>query len=216
MSEAADQTKSTLVPRHFANLPADRRDAIIAVASAEFVAHGFERASMNRIIVNANVSKGSMYHFFESKADLFALAVGTVIERVETHVGPLPAGCADVSEFRDAFKGWYRALLAHLAEHRDDDALLEILRAAMATPNPPEPVQRCAMRIAAWYAVLFDELASLGALRSDIPPNILAGAVERATLAIDRWFIDEIRLQPGQLDQMADIGADIFMRLITP
>lgn len=202
--------------RHLGNLAGERRDAIVAVAAAELVEWGFERASMNRIIGAAGVSKGSMYHFFESKADLFAVVLTTVIDRVEAEVGAPPTGCASVGEFRDRFRDWYRALLGYLVAHEEDDALLEVLRAVVATPNPPAPVMRCALRIAGWYGRLFEELAALGALRDDIPVDILAGATERATLAIDRWFIDEIRRDPGRLDEMADAGADILVRLVTP
>jgi AcrR family transcriptional regulator len=205
-----------MAPRHLANLGADRRAAIVAVASAEFVEHGFDGASLNRIIASTGESKGSMYHFFGSKAELFEVVVVAVLERIETTVGPPPTGCASVGEFRGAFQSWYRSLLEYLAGHREDDALLEVLRAVAATPHPPEPVQRCAMRIGAWYEQLFGELTALGALRRDIPADILAGAVEQATLAVDRWFVEKIRRRPRRLDQMADAGTDLFLRLVLP
>lgn len=216
MPEVPDQQIEASRPRHLPNLPGDRREAIVAVAAAEFVEHGFEQASMNRIIAATGISKGSMYHFFESKAELFAVAVSTAIERIEQEVGAPPTDCASVDEFRDAFRTWYRALLASLVAHRDDDALLEVLRAVVAAPNPPAPALRCAAAIGSWYGMLFEELASLGALRDDIPADILAGATERATLALDRWFIDESRNDLGRLDEFADVGTDLFMRLVTP
>jgi AcrR family transcriptional regulator len=214
MTRARPSLAST--PRHLTNLAADRRDAIVEVASAEFVERGFAGGSMNRIIAEAGISKGSMYHFFESKADLFAVSVSAVIERMEAATGAPPTGCPDLDTFRIAFRRWYRSLLAYLAAHRDDDALLEVLRTETASPQPPEAVRRCGMQIASWYAVLFGELARLGALRDDIPGDILAGAVERATLAVDRWFIEEIRSWPSRLDELADAGTDLFLRLVSP
>lgn len=215
MREATRHPAGGSKPRHLPNLPVDRRDAIVAVAATEFVERGFERASMNRIIATTGVSKGSMYHFFESKAELFAVAASTAIERVEREVGAPPSACTTVEEFRDGFRTWYRRLLAHLVAHRGDDALLEVLRAVVSVPNPPAPALRCAAEIGSWYDGLFEELASLGVLRDDIPVDILAGATERATLALDRWFIDESRSNPSRLEEFAGVGTDLFMRLVT-
>ena len=34
-------------------------------------AHGFENASLNRIIKKAGISKGAMYYYFDDKMDLY-------------------------------------------------------------------------------------------------------------------------------------------------
>lgn len=202
--------------KHLANLGDVRRDAIVDVASREFIDWGLERASMNRIIAGAGISKGSMYHYFESKADLFAVAVVTAAERVAASIGPPPSGFGSVAAFRVAFRRWYETLLVHLAEHRDDDRLLDALRVAASTPHPPDAVQRCAAILRASYDPLYEELSSMGALRTDIPIGILAGITERSTIAIDRWFIDEIREDPDRVGPLADIGTDLFLRLVSP
>lgn len=171
---------------------------------------------MNRIIAGAGLSKGSMYHYFESKADLFVVAVGTAAERVSASVGSPPSGFTSIDRFRIEFQAWYMDLLAHLAEHRDDDQLLDVLRVAAASPSPPEPVLRCAEILRAWYEHLYSDLASIGALRIDIPIDVLAATTERSTMAIDRWFIGEIRNDPSRLVEFAAIGTDLFIRLISP
>ena len=55
----------------FFNLPEDKRTIICQVAVDEFAAYPFEQASINRIVANAGIAKGSFYQYFEDKNDLF-------------------------------------------------------------------------------------------------------------------------------------------------
>jgi len=55
----------------FLNLPDEKRDVIINAAVDEFVEHGLENASTNRIVANSGISKGSFYQYFEDKQDVF-------------------------------------------------------------------------------------------------------------------------------------------------
>lgn len=55
----------------FHNLPEEKRTAIVSAAIDEFVEHGFKAASINRIVANSDISKGSFYQYFEDKRDVF-------------------------------------------------------------------------------------------------------------------------------------------------
>ena len=46
-------------------------EKIINAAKSEFVEYSFNDASINRIIKNAEISRGSFYMYFENKEDLF-------------------------------------------------------------------------------------------------------------------------------------------------
>ena len=47
-----------------------RREALLKVAGTVFVAKGFEATTMDEIAARAQVAKGTLYHYFSSKADL--------------------------------------------------------------------------------------------------------------------------------------------------
>lgn len=49
-----------------------KRAAILQAAITEFLAHGFEATSMDKIAASAEVSKRTVYNHFPSKDDLFA------------------------------------------------------------------------------------------------------------------------------------------------
>ncbi|CCK24832.1 hypothetical protein BN159_0453 [Streptomyces davaonensis JCM 4913] len=51
-------------------LPAERRAAVLAAAEAEFAEHGFSGGSLNTICREAGVSKGSLFQYFDDKADM--------------------------------------------------------------------------------------------------------------------------------------------------
>ena len=61
----------------FQKLSPEKQEAILAAAADEFAERGYGAASLNRIIERAGSSKGSLYYYFDDKADLLR----TVVER---------------------------------------------------------------------------------------------------------------------------------------
>ena len=71
----------------FRRRPADRPAEILAAALEVFAARGFQAARLEEVAKRAGVSKGALYLYFETKADLFRAvvtdAVSPNIERVK-------------------------------------------------------------------------------------------------------------------------------------
>lgn len=60
------------MPRpRFQKLSIEKQQAILEAAAREFSAHGYEGASINKILETAQLSKGAAYYYFDDKADLF-------------------------------------------------------------------------------------------------------------------------------------------------
>lgn len=55
----------------FNNLKREKQKEIINTAIKEFVQSGFKKASTNEIVQRANISKGSLFNYFNSKKDLY-------------------------------------------------------------------------------------------------------------------------------------------------
>lgn len=55
----------------FFNLPTSKQQRIIKAANEEFAAHPYLKTSINRIIEQADISKGSFYQYFNNKKDLY-------------------------------------------------------------------------------------------------------------------------------------------------
>ena len=61
----------------FYRLPDEKRESIMAAAEREFLENSFEAASINRIIKEAAIPRGSFYQYFEDKKDIFLYIVST-------------------------------------------------------------------------------------------------------------------------------------------
>ncbi len=67
---------------HAETLSAEKEQQILDGAAAVFAAEGYEGASMSRIAAEAGVSKGTLYNYFESKAELFTAFVRRECHRI--------------------------------------------------------------------------------------------------------------------------------------
>lgn len=62
----------TITPKNtFSNLPDEKRQRIITAAVREFAAYGYQQASLNRIVKELGIAKGSLYQYFKNKEGLF-------------------------------------------------------------------------------------------------------------------------------------------------
>jgi len=72
-----------LVKQGFLNLSDAEQHRIIDAALDEFAEKDYEAASLNNIIARAGISKGSMYHYFANKEDLYFYLINRVLEAKE-------------------------------------------------------------------------------------------------------------------------------------
>ncbi|MCA9771779.1 MAG: TetR/AcrR family transcriptional regulator [Myxococcales bacterium] len=172
----------------FEKLPEDRREAILAAALGEFAAHGFEGASYNRIIAAAGVSKGAMYYYFEDKADLYATVLGRALGRIARAIG-------DLGPVEDAGTFWREAgmLLARGFEVFAREPTLADLGRDLYRGGSAGGARALAALTAeanAWVARTLRAGQAVGAVRTDLPLDLLASAAAGLGLGIDRWFAE--------------------------
>jgi AcrR family transcriptional regulator len=70
----------------FSNLPAEKRQRIITAAVREFAAYGYQQASLNRIVKELGIAKGSLYQYFKNKEGLFLYVFQCFITLVKQSV----------------------------------------------------------------------------------------------------------------------------------
>jgi AcrR family transcriptional regulator len=59
----------------FFQLPAEKREKIIASCLAEFGVRDFEKAALDRVVEGAGISKGGLYEYISSKEELYLFVV---------------------------------------------------------------------------------------------------------------------------------------------
>ena len=71
--------------RTFFNLPEDKRARLMKSIRAELARVPFEKASINRIIRSAGISRGSFYQYFETKQDMLDYLLVDYREMLAAH-----------------------------------------------------------------------------------------------------------------------------------
>lgn len=198
----------------FDNLEPERREAILSAAGEEFAAHGYAAASLNRIIDEAGISKGSLYYYFDDKADLFASVVEQTVERLLESMHGFPMDELTRTNFWETLRDYGLRSLDLMSQDE------WYVRLAMAFPRlrrEPEAVEGVRPALE-WGRRLTTELLrrgrELGVVRRDLPLEYLVEVTMAADEAGDRWMMEHLdeyrgealtRLVEARIDLMRDM-----------
>ncbi|NYD54086.1 TetR family transcriptional regulator [Microbacterium pseudoresistens] len=183
-------------------LSAPRHRRLVDAAVAEFASAGYDGASLNRIIRAAGMSKSSFYHFVASKAELFDAVVRLLLADIAQRWHPPTPGA-----FATDFWGEADAVLADLARlSADDDALralgrLFYLDAPAATPTDAR--MRLLDDVRVWVRGVIRVGAGSGAVRTDIPAELLADTTFAVLRAVDEWAVGGAGAGDPSVDERA-------------
>ncbi|MFS6531144.1 TetR/AcrR family transcriptional regulator [Microbacterium aurugineum] len=171
-----------------AALTGNHRDRLIEATVAEFASVGYERASLNRIIQAAGISKSSFYHAVGSKAELLDAVVETLIADVRAHwVAPDPAQFAG-----DDFWPRLDGVLTDLGRLAAFDPALGLLGRIFYLPAAGGIDARTTLldAVHAWVAEVLQVGVRTGAVRDDVPVEALAAATFGMLRGLDEWALD--------------------------
>ena len=181
-----------MVQPRFAKLPQQQQQAILRSALDEFAAHGFRDASLNRVIEAAGISKGSMYYYFEGKADLYTYVARTESAELFAEIGPLPdldRGGAD--EFWAALEGYYLRVMRALVAAPRLAALLRGWIAASKDPTFQRAMIEAEQAALPWIQQALATGLRVGAVRQDLPPTLLITVIVGMGEAMDLWLVSQ-------------------------
>lgn len=72
----------------FYNLPEEKRRKIYEAAIEEFSNHPFKQASINRVVEQAGIAKGSFYQYFQDKKDLYKYLMEDIFQKKMAYLTP--------------------------------------------------------------------------------------------------------------------------------
>lgn len=196
----------------FNRLDPEARRRILDAAQAEFVAHGYDGASINGIIQAAGIHKGSLYYYFEDKADLFLAVLEDMQAEMIRRVADLDI--ARVAEHPPAdFWGYLESASLQksaFAVHHPELTRLagDFLRQASKPGAPP--------RFAATMDQLHEQMRTLlrmgqaqGAVRTDLPLAMLVDLTMAVTEIMNAALIED----PASIE---GFGPDDIRRYAAP
>lgn len=172
-----------------AALAPGRRDELLDVATREFARHGFDGASLNRIIRACGMSKSSFYHYYESKEALFDAAVTRVVDGLRADLKiPDPDDLA-APGFWDEVERIGDDLMRAAGR---DPRLIDFWRLFYAPGAPSgddSPLGRAKAGINDWLGRAVSAGRSAGAVRDDMPASLQGELTLAALWTIDAWAL---------------------------
>ena len=184
----------------------EHRDQLLRAALEEFCEHGYEGASVNRILAASATSKGQLYHHFPGKEGLY---LGLVEWMVDMKIAwfaahPLPA----VDDFFETLEAQMRASLDFAVVHPDVDRFGRALLGERGRPIFAAVVARFGFDPSSTLGALVAHGYALGQLRDDLSLEF----VQRAVLLVVNHAPDLLDLtQPADLStKLAELLA--FLR----
>ncbi|HEX8706161.1 MAG TPA: TetR/AcrR family transcriptional regulator [Myxococcaceae bacterium] len=185
----------------FNKLPAERRRVILDVAAEEFAEHGFDSASYNRIIERAGISKGSAYYYFEGKEDVYATVLEATVEGLLRQLGEWTTP-RDARDFWRQLRRLYFTLIDFVMGDERSARLIRGLSQARMNPKLQSLWGRFEAPMTEWLRRVLGDGRKVGAVRTDVPEDLLLVAMAGIGQATDFWLLEQWERQ----------GADALQR----
>jgi len=199
----------------FQKLAPERRDALLAAASAEFAAHGFKAASMNRIIEQSGLSKGSTYYYFEGKEDLFFTVLEGAMDKVMGLVGDWDTWNVSGDTW-GALEEFARRMLKCFVADPQMSALLRAMP-QLSEPLTSEALAKMYERFDGFVVGLIEHGQRRGDVRQDLPFELLLRLLMTLFEALDRWMLAHLdELDDDRVDELASLVVDLTRRVAAP
>jgi AcrR family transcriptional regulator len=199
----------------FDNLDPEKQEAILQAAGEEFADKGFEGASINRIIKRSGMSKGSVYYYFEDKADLFATTLEQSLLRIRDEIGWFSLEVLGPDEFWGAILelthrtvDWARRNEWWIRLGKAFHRLQQEAGAAAASDRLSDLGK-------GWWKSIIERGQTLGVIRADLPLDLLVAIVMGADQGGDRWMMahwDEFT--EDHLRQVVDARVDLLRDML--
>jgi len=103
----------------FLNLPKEKQNKLISCAMKEFSKRSFNEVSINKIITDASISRGSFYMYFSDKEDLFEY----LLESHRQKLGDVIKKnfCINSGDLRESFIGIFDSVVDWFINYEDLD-----------------------------------------------------------------------------------------------
>ena len=203
--------------QRFNKLPSEKRTKLLDFAAQEFAKHGFEDASVNRILEQAQMSKGAAYYYFEDKVDLFCTVIQYAIERLKLIDTQFDVATLTPETFWPTFAELHRQPLLRSFEQ---PWLFAAIRAAgRLSPDAlkQEPLAGVAQQIVTYAMSFVARGQEIGLIRSDMPVELLFDWIAALDQASDSWLLERWKqLEREDIAKVSDQTVDAMRSVLAP
>lgn len=176
----------------FFNLPETKRQMIEDAAMDEFVAWGYDNASINRIVDVCQIAKGSFYQYFDDKKDLYIHLIMRIADEKMKFLSPLVQGESEVDLF-GRLAEMYRAGLAFARSNPRAALLGNRVYRNMDHPVHQEFMADGTEMAIAFYTQLLERAVARGEVRADIDLRFAAFLLLQMNTNTIEYYFDVVK-----------------------
>lgn len=161
----------------FEQLADSKQKSIIDASVYEFANNGYKNASVNKIVENAGISKGSLFNYFKSKNLLFDHIYQIALREVKTYL----AKVRDESENDDFFTRFSKIINSGVAFINKHPRLARIYFRLLNSDDSPHGkaiIQRLHSEAIRYLTEFVETGIERKELRSELNPNTVAFLME--------------------------------------
>lgn len=202
--------------RRLDKLDAERQKRLFESAAEEFAAHGFDGASLNRILETSGMSKSSLYYYFDDKADLFTTMIERSLAVLFKEIGGFDPAALDAETFWDGFEELYRRAIAVVDRNAWLVQFGGMFYRLRSDPRQGSATGRLFRAAREWVALIIARGQALGVVRTDLPQSLLIDATMSLLESLDRWVVAHwSELERTEKDAMPRQHIALFRSLIS-
>ncbi|GAB5494117.1 MAG: TetR/AcrR family transcriptional regulator [Phototrophicaceae bacterium] len=187
----------------FYNLPDEKKQLIENIAIDEFAEYGFDKASINRMVITMQIAKGSFYQYFEDKKDLFSHLIQCVGEKKLAYMSPVLAN-PDGHDFFIILEALYHSGLAFAKENPKAALLGNQYYTNKDHPELKEIFRNNIHRARDFYGNLVDTAISRGEVRPNINRDFTIHMLITMNVSLLEYYFEEVLGQDFDLSHMED------------
>ncbi len=194
----------------FFNLPLDKRELITSVAVDEFARHSYSHASINRIVGNSGIAKGSFYQYFEDKQDLFFYILQKMAAEKITYLTPLIQNVSEL-DFFELLRQIHKAALKFAMEYPQYAAIGSHLLKDRESKIYRETISTNFSSGMEFYRALLEDAIKRGQVRQDIDVQMLAYFITLINNSMVEYYTEYVS---DQFDETMLASIDQFINFI--
>ena len=182
-----------------------------------FARRGYERTSLSRIVARSGTSKGTLYHYFRNKDDLFVQVMERLLDELERRLGDVDITPLTRDTFWPTLSDHNRRSMEAVLESPYHMRLWRVYQQELRHRSDSEPARRLRQR----NIQEADQIAalgqSLGCVRSDLSPRQCAELIEAVDSSLDEWLHAKTQKDMAQaLLDHHEVVMDTIKRLMLP
>lgn len=205
------------MPRpRFNKLTNEKREMILEAAAKEFAGKGYENASLNRILLNAGLSKGAAYYYFDDKADLFMTTVTHYSQLVMRDVA-IDVDALTADNFWEKLTEIYRQQFHQAKKRPWVFGTIKSISSLPAEMLVQEPFASFAAAMQSLLRQILSAGQALGVVRQDLPDDLLYGLVTAVDDAHDQWLLPQwSEMDEAGIETAVSRIIHLLQRLLAP